>query len=412
MEILTPLSGDPDALIQAARGQQDVARAIESAAQALRLIATGELGVSEAVDALGVKSSEIATLIMRAQVRFSDTSDALNVYAHKLKSAQHRADAARARYNEAEDHHSTAQRHRSTVDDQTARSDPADPSLPDLIIRGLKIAEQAAEFARDATAAFADYGVAAAEKEAAALEAIGRITVAADKSGLNDSLFDYLAAGWDAFMQWVRDNSEFLAMLDDVLAAIGQWASFLSTIFSLLALIPGLGIVFGPLALATKIIAIAATVLALVITILLVISGSGRKSIGDLIGQAIGAAVTCIPIPFGGAAAGTAVRAAMQVTAGRTVSRISGEVVTIVIDEVGSASSEYVGELIGSTADAIVNVSSPDTANSCPSERPAPLITPLSPRDPLTPPTILDVVRPVRLNPEYVASIGCKEASN
>jgi len=394
-----PLPGDPTALDAAARRQLLVADAIDTAVRDLQDLAGGEIADSDAVDALSAQASTVASTIQRASVRLRETAEAAVEFAASLDTLQGDADAAILAHDQAR-----LEQDRALVHVRQLEQDPsADPASLE------RWRDRVTQHGQEILNADAQWNRVHEQWNEAAQRAIARINDAADVSGLDDGLFDWIAEGWEGFMQWVRDNADLLATIGDILSVISEWAGYLAGIFSLLALIPGLGVVFGPLATLAEVVTLVTAGLSLLLTLVLVLAGTGKRTIGDLIGQALGFAVGFIPVPGLKGVTESVTRTVAQ-ESGRAAGRITGTIVKFVVEETVHAGEGYVADVIGATTDAVVNTTNPNLAATCPADPPPPLIFP--PVDwilhPDGPPPIVTPLVPVAINPEYIATIGCR----
>ncbi len=220
---MSTIEGNPAALQHRTHGYVTAAAEIGRVAAELRSLGRDYDGLSEALDALRVRSSTVSTQLDRAHERYQGTAAALDNYAVALGEAHRKADAAAADRQHAAQLVGSAgsdldqaQAHQRTLED-SGTADPVSLHHADDDVRDAVRRVAAAADAVDAAEAV--IAQARHERDAAAELAIRRIDAAIDRT--NDSLMDKIGAAiddivdfLDAVGRWIRD---FLADVIDVL---------------------------------------------------------------------------------------------------------------------------------------------------------------------------------------------------
>jgi hypothetical protein len=207
---MVPLQGNPSALKSYANRYSDLATAILSAAQRLDTFADDGATIGKSVDALRDRAKDAGRSIREVHPRYSETAEALKVYAVKLEDAQARANAAIAKADTA-DNPLPYYRHRRRdliADELAAVLTFQSQEVKDQIAHDLQyVNNRIHSIEAEINAASAEYNAAVADREAAAQAAIAKIAPVLDQ--LNDSLLDQIQAGLEA--------------LGDFLATVAQW---------------------------------------------------------------------------------------------------------------------------------------------------------------------------------------------
>ncbi|MCL2515073.1 MAG: hypothetical protein FWF16_03900 [Microbacteriaceae bacterium] len=298
---LVPLPGDPVALKTRANALMSAAEQIQRAINDLRRLADRDDTVSEAIDKVRSKASDVADNITKAHVRYLGTAQALQEYAPKLEAGQQRAQRAIAAHTSAQQQVATAQaslQHQSeqyTHDqaNQPASSSSATPPQPFGTTAAGTRASQAVSDANDAVGnALGEYNAAIAEIDAAAQIAISMIDSAMDDSGLNDGFWDKVGHVLSELKDLAQKYlAPFLDVLQKIAAAVADIGGYLSMILNILAVfIP----VLAPIAAAVDIIVLAAAAISFLATAALVVLGD--RTLGDLLNTGITLVASALPI--------------------------------------------------------------------------------------------------------------------
>lgn len=334
-----PLSGDPDTVQRDATVYADTANAIARAAYELRQLTTAQFQ-SQAVTAIGGDAHEVAGTVTRAHVRYKETSDALLVYATKLREAQEQALGALSRGSEVGERTNRLRYELQEV--QTLAQTPG-PDQPMHIVRLQQINQELQELGQYESMLVEEWNRASAYKEAAAVEAMNRIHNANEANDLNDGFFDFLG--------------DILDVLNVIVSVVNIILKIVSIILTVLAIIFAVLAIFFPVfaAVAALLFGYAQLVnLAIAVLSLLQFLMNGFKLLDlVLVGVAILAA-------FGGSALGNALGAAAKSAAsgavgalGEAASKLAGEAASKLV-------STGVETVVDHAVEGILSLGSPD----------------------------------------------------
>lgn len=297
MHEMTPLPGDPSALLTRANELSRSAEQIQHAIDNLKRLADTDETVSEAVDALRGKAKDVASNITKAHARYRDTAAALQEYAPKLDAAQQRAKRAIAAYGAADSDAQHAQHHLSSAQ-QNYRGD--DPTVQ------MSEYERQAQFAHspegvraqqavhDAQAAVSsaqkEWWAAFHEMTDAAAHAASLINTAMSDSHLNDGFWDKVGSAWDDFAAWAKKNlGPVLDILQKIAAEVGNIAGILAMVFGVLSVffpaLAGIAAVF-------TMIAVVASVISFALTAVLALMGD--RTWGDVLATGVVAVLSVL----------------------------------------------------------------------------------------------------------------------
>lgn len=284
MSWMSRIPGDPAGVKDAAARYLSTADSIDEAARELLRVANEIRTISLAVDQVRSQSAELAGVIERAETRYRGTGDALHTYAVALQEAQRKHESAMASARSGSSDLDNASYYR---DYYRELAETPGPEQLDMIEKYRHWREKAENAQHDVDVAHQQAAAAYEERDSAALVAMSSIVTAMEASGLNDTLWDHLAAVWDGIVEfWV---TVVIPALEAIVAFIDEYGwilDVLATIFTIAAVFfPALAVV----AAALRLISLAVNALAFVATLALTLSG--RKSLGDLIGASIGLAL-------------------------------------------------------------------------------------------------------------------------
>ncbi|WP_104088154.1 MULTISPECIES: hypothetical protein [unclassified Cryobacterium] len=222
-----PLPGDPTSVRSAATRYTLTADAVrESAAELRRLIASDDLGRSEAVSALVELSGDVAGRLEKLHGRYETAGSSLSAYADSLETAQTMARQAIDARDYAAGEAATAQSWADHYSDAASEAtDPADQ----IDAQRLALAHESVvdDLTVQLAATLQNYHDAVALRDTAAAVAAERIATAIDQDGLNDSL-------WDNFSGWVAENAAVLTSIKNILGYLAAGLAILSLFFPLL----------------------------------------------------------------------------------------------------------------------------------------------------------------------------------
>jgi hypothetical protein len=216
--LLESLDGDSDALSGYSARYAAVAEAISAVSRQLDLIADDDVTIGLSVDVMRDEAGKASDSILEVLPRYSETAAAIRDYAVVLADAQSRADGAIA---EAETLRNELfalydRRSRAENDFQSQQYAATADTLQDIAgdLNSLQTLIDARESRLHAV--WMSYLDADGDKSDAAYAAARRIAPAV--LGSNDSIFDWIKAGWDAATHFVAVVTEWVAgVLYDVL---------------------------------------------------------------------------------------------------------------------------------------------------------------------------------------------------
>lgn len=241
------IPGDPSRVRDQATSMVRAAERMKSAAETLQRIDSGAYD-SDAIDAVFVNTTEVASVLRGASTRYRGTGEALQDYAEVLDSAQQQS-------REASDKMAGTDVDGAIWDVASKQAAVANPVLllpdreaeRDQVHRELVQAKQELHAQQaQANDAREQWQRAKDDVDQAAEEAIRRIHIAVEDSGLND-------AAWDDVLAWFDKAAvEVLAVLEDIGPILGIAAL-------LTAWIPVVGQVFAALAGLAALVTLVAT---------------------------------------------------------------------------------------------------------------------------------------------------------
>ena len=310
---LTPLPGDPSALKAKADTLSSAAEKIQHAINQLRRLSDRDETVSQAVDKVRGKASDVADNITKAHVRYAGTAQALQEYAPKLEAAQERARRAINAHEHAQSQLSSAQnslqqqseQYSSDLRTAAAQHPSADsePAKPFGQTYAGNVAHQAVSDATGAVqSAIDEYNAALDEVDKAAQHAIAKIKEAIDDSGLNDGFWDKVKHGlsnaWHGAVAWAKKNlAPILDVIQQVAEKLTDILSWVSMALNILAVfIP----VLAPIAAAVDLITLGLAALSFLTTLALV--GLGDRTWGDVLKTGITLVMSAMPVKSSGKA--------------------------------------------------------------------------------------------------------------
>lgn len=307
---LAPLPGDPTALKSKADELASSATQIQQAITQLRRLADNNDTVSEAVDKVRSKASDLANNITQAHIRYSGTAQALQEYAPKLEAAQQRAQRAITAHDAAQQQVANAQasqqqqaaqykQDQATKAAQASSSSSSSTAEPPQAFNdtpaGVKAAQGLSDANDSVANALSEYQAATAELDTAAQQAISKINSAMDDSHLNDS-------GWDKLKHLASEvvhemGSLAKKYLAPILDVVQQIAAKLSDVLGWISLVVSIVAVFcpilAPLAAALDVATLALAALSFLTTLALV--GFGDRTWGDVISTGITVVLSALP---------------------------------------------------------------------------------------------------------------------
>lgn len=273
-----PVPGDPAGVQASGRHYQEVADAIETAAQRLREIADHSDMQSHAVDAMRDRAREVADDIWRAHTRYRGVGDALAAYATPLMHAQDEADSARLAAIEARQRLEEAQARlvsaASSLDAAIRAAANAPEDAPPADHSGLRggvraASDDVASAQQELDSAKGRAQAACEDRDLAAEQAIRAIQEVENSGDLNDS--------------WWDDHGA------QIVAEIARWAGAVAAFAGVAALVVGWIPVIGQaLAAVLGTIALIAAALSLLANLALAMTGQGDWSdvVLDVVGLA------------------------------------------------------------------------------------------------------------------------------
>ncbi len=242
------IPGNPSLVRDQATSMVKAAERMRSAADTLKQIDSGAYD-SDAIDAVFVNTTEVAGVLRGASTRYRGTGEALQRYADVLDSAQQQA-------REANDKLAGTNVDGAVWDVASKQAAVSNPLLllpdreaeRDQVHRELVQAKQELHAQQaQANDAHEQWQRAKDEVDQAAEEAIRRIHIAVEDSGLKDAL-------WDDFTGWIDRNLDVIQVVIDALAAVCSIVALLT-------------VAFPPVAAAFAVAALALSVTSLAITL-------------------------------------------------------------------------------------------------------------------------------------------------
>lgn len=207
---LEPLDGDSGALSRYSTRYAAVAEAIAAVSRQLRLVADDDVTIGLSVDVMREEAGEASESILEVLPRYSETAAAIRDYAVALADAQSRADSAIAEVEplRTELFALYDRRSRAESEFQSEQYAATTDKLQDLAgdLNSLQSRIDARESRLHAV--WMSYLDAESDKSDAAYAAARRIAPAV--LGSNDSLFDWIRAGWDAATQFLAVVTEWV----------------------------------------------------------------------------------------------------------------------------------------------------------------------------------------------------------
>lgn len=288
-----PLPGEPEIVGAKARDLSTTASALRTAIAELRQLASDDVTISEAVDEIRVKADGVRENVVKVEERYSGAATAMFSYKTNLTSAHNRADAARQRVVDNNTDASYWRRRLNTLTLQAQSGDSSQELLDDILEAKSRVASFALEFGR----AMAEYNGAEADRVAAVDAAIQALHDAAESSGLNDNVFDYIALGAEVAYEWAQEN------LTPILEAIREIAEIIKSIVDILSLIVSILAIFLPiLAPLASALLLASLALSLIIFMSsLLLFALGKETLGRVLGDLINVVASVVTAKLGGA---------------------------------------------------------------------------------------------------------------
>ncbi|MHA7985459.1 hypothetical protein ACX9R5_06590 [Rathayibacter sp. CAU 1779] len=297
MQEMTPLPGDPSALLSRANDLASSAEQIQHAINNLKRLADTDETISQAVDAVRGKAKDVADNITKAHTRYSGTAAALQDYAPKLDAAQQRANKAITAYESAGNEVQHAQHGLNTAQQNFQPSDPTAPTNEWALQQqfaqspeGVR-AQQAVHDAQAAvSAAQKEWWAAFHEMTDAAKHAASLINEAMDDSHLNDGFWDKVGAAWSSFADWAKKHlGPVLDILQKIAAEVGNIAGVLAMVFGVLGVFfPA----FEVVAAFFETVALVASIVSFALTAVLALMGD--RTWGDVLATGVVAALSVL----------------------------------------------------------------------------------------------------------------------
>lgn len=229
-----PVPGDPSTVRTAGEDYQDVARAINAAADALTQIADVEGNVSYAINEIREKATEVAEDIRKAHQRYDGVGGALVTYASALDSAQVESAGALADAKAAQSAIDSA--NATIASTSTAASHVNDPAAQASFARTISRARQERDDAEARLAAARTrLDDAVASRDAAARTAVDAIENTTAHDGLRDNLWENLNLG--AICNVISDIAGVIASVAGILSLVLCWVPVLGQALAAVALI-------------------------------------------------------------------------------------------------------------------------------------------------------------------------------
>jgi hypothetical protein len=282
-ESMPLLEGDPQSLRQHVAQYRATAEAIRKAATDLTAISSRDDFVSEAIVKISSRAASAASEAATVHERYIGTANALEDYAVSLAEAQALAKKAATEFVQLESEAKELGVQASQIAEDALMGGPAALAL---LKHGLQATAQLEQLAQNLARAESDYAAALVIKNVAAAKASAAIFITAESSGLDDSALDVISDDFKTAYDWAKKNlSPILEQILTISKAIADVLSKISLVLNLLALIPGLDVVFGPLAAAVDTVLAVVTAISLISSVMLVLLG--QRSLGQLVGDAI-----------------------------------------------------------------------------------------------------------------------------
>lgn len=287
---MVPLPGNPTMLRTMADEHLATAESIGNAASALRLLANRIRTRSLAVDVVRDVADDVSDLIVKAEIRYSGTAQALRTYSFALEAAQSRANGA---INASASNQSELSTARYYMADAEERAHRDTPERVQAIEDYGRWKQRVRDLEDQIGAAQGEYAGAAADVNDAAQIAISAINDAIERSGLNDSILDRMREAWDALCEvWETYIAPILSLIQEIVGFLAELAGFLAFI---LAFIPGMQ------GIAAALLTVALVLHGLSLLLTLVLALSGDRSLGDIIMATLGVVLATIPLAGGAA---------------------------------------------------------------------------------------------------------------
>jgi hypothetical protein len=294
------LSGDPEGIAKYVAEYRTTAEAIAKVTTDLNKVSNGADFESDAIVKIRGRASDAASVSALVYERYADTTEILGEYASALHKAQGLAKTAIGRYQALEAEFAALEHKSKQFADDLLQGGPG-------ALAALKLGAQAeselAEMTKQLASIELEYAAAVAVKEAAVQTALDAIVLSMGDSSLDDTPLDVVVDAFETAYKWAQKN--LAPVLEKILAVAQDLLNILSTVsavLNLLALIPGLDAVFGPLAAIADIAVTILSVVALASTIMLVLLG--QRTLGEVVSAAISFAAQKLLGKLGGKVAG------------------------------------------------------------------------------------------------------------
>jgi hypothetical protein len=356
-----PIQGDPAAVNVHADQMTAAADKMTQAASVLRELGKDGSYRSKAISKFRTQASQLADVMTHASVRYRHAGHALDRYWPVLRDAQETAGKAISSANATDvgsaHNHYLALKARQTGEYLNPLNDPAEERRHQIELDQAEVAfhEQQTRYAT----AKQHYDEAVARLDRAAQTAIAEIDEGERYSHLNDTLYDDLKGFKEEYIDPVLDKvvevvskvlREVLPKLIEFIDALAELASLIAMVLTVIAavlavvsLIPGVGVVTGPLAGAVFLVArgfsLAAAALkglkALAVGIQFLM---GDATYGELMSAGIAVATTLVLSKVAGGG---------KITNALKASGLEGQLARAA----GEAGAEIIGHEIGTTMD-------------------------------------------------------------
>lgn len=229
-----PVPGDPATVRTAGTDYQDVARAIQAAADALAQIADVDGNVSYAVDQIREKATEVAEDIRKAHDRYDRVGGALVDYASALDSAQVESEGALTDAKAAQNAIDAATTTIANV--SQAASHVNDPAAQASFTAQLSRARQDRDDAEvRLAAARLRLENAITSRDAAVRTAVDKVEDITSHDGLRDNLWENLNLG--EIFTVISDIAGVIASVAGILSLVLCWVPVLGQALAAVALI-------------------------------------------------------------------------------------------------------------------------------------------------------------------------------
>ena len=292
-QVPPPMPGNPGLIQQFAQRYDRMADALNEAVGELRALANEGVSISLAIDEVRERAQESIDTTQRVAIRYAGASRTLNSYQDALGDAI--ATTAAARNTIAGNNPNAGYWRRQELALRAQLLiDPSNTTVADDLREATGwVRQYDAEYQQ----AITSYNNATYARDAAVNTAIAGLDDAAQLAGLNDNFWEGIEGAFDAFYDLAQKYlAPIITIIREVLEVIKSIVDILAFIVTILAIfIP----VLAPIAAALTIVSLALSVL--IFACSLVLFALGKETLGRVLGDLIGVAVSCLTavVPVG-----------------------------------------------------------------------------------------------------------------